>query len=165
VRHAGIVQLLLQHGAVAGRVAEDDEPGATPFVAACTGGHAESARLLLAARGEAPRPEELAMCVAQKEFRRVLGVVLTSGVPPERVLCMPDCSYGVLRALVVEHGLVRAPVDGDRDECRAFLEWWLEGTHPLQAQRRAVEDAVLAACPAMPQAVAAVLGQFVCVAW
>ena len=62
-----------------------------------------------------------------------------------------------VRVLVVEYGAWREPRPDDPACTAAFLDWWREGTHPIQLWRRDVRDALLAQ-PDMPEAVA----QFVC---
>lgn len=76
--------------------------------------------------------------------------------------------WDALGELLVRHGAAcgRPPSGGrwsDDPDVHAFVAAWAAGLHPLQAERRAVTDAVLLACGVRPQGLAKLCGDYVLV--
>lgn len=147
------VRLLLERGADVDAVCLDNVSALTSAVHC---GHEKVVRLLLEVGGANPNPRDgdsrnsaiVSAYHSALHQPRIAALLVQHGALVPRF--MWSAPLGMVMAMVAEGG---APVSDDvldaqdhvfpDSDTRAFLTQWRDGTHPLQAERRAMEAALL----------------------
>lgn len=161
-------------GADPGAVCDD---GMLPLNCAVEGGHDEVARVLICSAGDGARdavnhrpaggtggklaPLARVLVNERERERQLTATTGDAAATAYRMVCTL-LAHGADAASARAAARPRGPDDDSNPHLYGVVGSWLDGTHPLRAERLAVEGAVLGAlCRKVPVELALLCGQFV----